>query len=134
MHIANANPAASGITARVVLVVEDEWIIRMHVVDVLRERGWRVVEAVDGDEAVEFLQSGAAVDLIFTDVRMPGAIDGLALLAFARRTRPHVPVVVSSGHLDPHTAIDAGAAAFVIKPYLLDVVATIVADVMPVAE
>lgn len=118
--------AAGHDISRVVLVVEDEWLIRMVLVDVLRERGRCVVEAANGTEAIEFIQSGAALDLIFTDVRMPGSVDGLELLAFARRTIPTVPVIVSSGHLDPASALQAGAVAFLSKPYQLEEVAALI--------
>lgn len=117
---------ADGDDRSVILVVEDEWLIRMVVVDALRALGRRIVEAADGAEAVAFIQSGAAVDLIFTDVRMPGPVDGLALLAFVQRTLPGVPVIVSSGHLEPTVALEAGAAAFVMKPYHLDDVAALI--------
>jgi CheY-like chemotaxis protein len=110
----------------VILVVEDEWIIRMATVDALRAGGKCVVEAADGAEAIEFIQSGAAVDLIFTDVKMPGSIDGLALLAFVQKNIPHVPVVMSSGHLEPAMALNAGAAAFLVKPYRLEEVLALV--------
>lgn len=103
-----------------ILVVEDEWLIRTLVADGLREKGRSVLEAETGDEAVALIQSSVPLDLIFTDERMPGAISGLALLAFAQRAIPAVPVIVSSGHLDPAQALAAGAAAFLPKPYRLD--------------
>ncbi|WP_254514928.1 response regulator [Novosphingobium sp. G106] len=99
----------------------------MVIVDALRDGGRLVVEAANGDEAMAFIQSGAAIDLIFTDVRMPGTVDGLALLAFAQRTIPGVPVIVSSGHLKPAQAISAGATAFVPKPYSVEDVADLIA-------
>ena len=101
----------------VVLVVEDEWLIRLDLADGLREAGRAVVEAANGAEAIAYLQSGAPVDLIVTDVRMPGPVDGLAVLTFARRWLPNLPVIVCSGHLDPALAMAAGATAFVRKPY-----------------
>ncbi|MFW2344904.1 MAG: response regulator transcription factor, partial [Brevundimonas mediterranea] len=55
-------------------------------------------EAFNADEAVAILKSGACIDLIFTDVRMPGAMDGLGLLAYAQLGQPRIPVLVSSGH------------------------------------
>lgn len=99
-----------------VLVVEDEFLIRMVVSDHLRDCGYTVVEAFNGDEALDLLKSGAPFDLIFTDVRMPGAIDGLALLAYAVHHRPELPVVLTSGHLDPRLAYGGGAANFLAKP------------------
>jgi CheY-like chemotaxis protein len=112
--------------APAVLVVEDELLVRMMAAHALREVGCEVVEAANGAEAIEFIQSGAPVDLIFTDVRMPGPVDGLALLAFAQETIPHVPVIVSSGHLDPELALEAGAAAFLPKPYQADDLAVLI--------
>lgn len=126
MTHAKPTPAADSDRRPIILVVEDEWLIRMALVDELRENGQRVVEAASGAEAVAFIQSGAAVDLIFTDVRMPGLTDGLALLAFARHTIPGVPVIVSSGHLDPQLALDAGAASFLPKPYSLEDVVRVI--------
>lgn len=101
----------------VILVVEDEWIVRLVLADALRDAGHTVMEAVNGAEAIAFIDSGAPLDMIITDVRMPGAVDGLALLAFAQSEAPGIPVIISSGHLDPTIAMRAGAAGFLQKPY-----------------
>ena len=100
-----------------ILVVEDEGLIRKFVVEALRETGRCVLEASSGAEAIEIISAGSPVDLIFTDVRMPGSVDGFALLAFATGATPWVPVILTSGHFDPARALDAGAAAFLQKPY-----------------
>ena len=99
-----------------VLVVEDEFLIRMLVADHLRAEGFTVVEALNGDEAIAILTAGALVDLVFTDVRMPGAADGMALLEFVKRTQPELPVLMTSGHLEPQLAYAGGAAQFLPKP------------------
>ena len=78
-------------------------------------------KAFNADEAVAILKSGACIDLIFTDVRMPGAMDGLGLLAYAQLGQPRIPVLVSSGHLEPETFDAGGAAGFLPKPCDLDV-------------
>ena len=106
-----------------VLVVEDEFLIRMIVSDYLREIGFTVVEACSGDEAVAVLRSGVLFDVVFTDVRMPGSTDGLALLAYVRATQPDLPVVVTSGHLLPALALAGGAVEFLAKPCGLEQVA-----------
>ncbi|MEG3089780.1 response regulator [Sphingomonas sp. PB4P5] len=121
---------ASSAPTPVILVVEDEWLIRLALVDLLRERGRQVIEATNGAEAIDLIQSGASIDLIFTDVRMPGPVDGLALLNFARHALPGVPVIVSSGHLRPTLALQAGAARFVSKPYQFDAIATMIDDTL----
>lgn len=112
-----AEPAAGYSHAMRVLVVEDEFLIRTLVADYLRDAGFSVIEAYDGDEAIALLSAGAAIDLVFTDVRMPGAADGIALLAYVSERRPRLPVVVTSGHLDPSIATAGGAVAFVPKPF-----------------
>ena len=62
-----------------VLVVEDEVLVRLMICEELRERGLRVIEAVTADQAAEVLQSSTEVDLIVSDIKMPGRLDGLAL-------------------------------------------------------
>lgn len=99
-----------------ILVVEDEFLIRLHISDHLRDSGYTVLEASNGDEALVILDSGADFDIVYTDVRMPGETDGLALLGHIRKTRPGIAVVVTSGHLQPSRAMAAGAAGFIAKP------------------
>jgi CheY-like chemotaxis protein len=113
--------------APVLLVVEDEWLIRMDDAEALRAAGWCVLEAASGIEAVGILETAARIDLVLTDMRMPGGVDGLGVLACARAQRPGVPVVLTSGHLDPAIALQAGAAAVLAKPYRLDEMLAIVA-------
>lgn len=99
-----------------VLVVEDEFLIRMLVADHLRDAGFVVIEAFNGDEAIDILTTGTVIDLVFTDVRMPGSADGMDLLAFVKQTRPDLPVLMTSGHLEPELAYSAGAERFLSKP------------------
>jgi CheY-like chemotaxis protein len=87
----------------------------MLMADALREKGYRVIEAASGDEASDILLSGQAIDLVVTDVRMPGQIDGLALTAHAKQLNPVRPVIVVSGHLEQEAAV--GADLFIAKPY-----------------
>ena len=80
-----------------VLVVEDEVLIRMAVSDYLRECGFHVVEAGSADEAIEILKSDTAVDIVFSDVNMPGKMDGFGLAQWIRRERPQLKVILTSG-------------------------------------
>ena len=98
-----------------VLVVEDEVLIRMLLSDELRQAGFAVIEAANGDEALEVLAAQVAPDVMITDVRMPGGIDGLGLAAQARRAHPRLRVIVTSGHC-PLGAAEI-ADAFIPKPY-----------------
>ncbi len=80
-----------------VLVVEDEVLIRMAISDYLRECGYRVVEAGSGEEAIQVLQAGVTVDVVFSDIHMPGGVDGFGLAQWMRRERPGVKVILTSG-------------------------------------
>lgn len=112
--------------APVVLVVEDEWLIRMSLVDAFRAAGWCVLEASGGAEALALLRGARRIDMVLTDMRMPGSTDGLGVLAVSLEARPGVPVVMVSGHLDPDVALAAGAAAVLAKPYRLDEMVAVV--------
>jgi DNA-binding NtrC family response regulator len=83
----------------------------------LRDEGYEVIEAFNADEALAVLESEVRVDLIISDVRMPGSMDGMGLLAIVRETIPNLPVIITSGHMDPALALAVGAARFLAKPY-----------------
>ncbi len=100
-----------------ILVVEDESVIRMMVSDLFREAGFRVIEAFNADEAVCILKSGAPIDLVFSDVKMPGSMDGLGLLAYSQKTFPSLPFLVMSGHLQADEVLSRGARHFLSKPF-----------------
>ncbi|WP_447932484.1 response regulator [Sphingopyxis fribergensis] len=98
-----------------ILVVEDEFVIRMLLADCLRDFGYHVLEAATGDEGLAILLSGKSVTLIVTDVRMPGEIDGVELSRRAKQLDPARPVIICSGHLLPEEA--GSADTFLAKPY-----------------
>jgi CheY-like chemotaxis protein len=79
------------------LVVEDETLIRSMVSDYLRDADFTVIEAKNADEAITVISSSTPVDLVFTDVDMPGDMDGLMLASWIHRYDPNVPVIVTSG-------------------------------------
>lgn len=83
MAAAANNPGIS-LHKPTVLVVEDDVLIRLSVADALRSAGLDVIEAATGDEALTVLASSATVDLVFTDIQMPGSTDGLELAQIAR--------------------------------------------------
>jgi len=100
-----------------ILVVEDEALIRMISADVLADAGFRVLEAENADEAIEILKRAEHVRLVFTDIRMPGCMDGLELAAFVHAHWPDVRLVVTSGHtVIPNSQMPDGGR-FVSKPY-----------------
>lgn len=120
-----ADPAFSP-AEKCVLVVEDELLIRWAVSDALREAGFRVIEACSADEALEIFAADPP-DIVISDVRMPGSLDGLGLLAIIRKTYPVLPVIIVSGHLQPAAALADGATYFLQKPYVLHTVLEVVA-------
>ncbi len=81
-----------------VLVVEDEVLIRLVIAEYLRECGYRVHEAANADEALAVLaEPNVAVDIVFSDVIMPGSMDGFGLARWIRANRPQIDVVLTSG-------------------------------------
>jgi CheY-like chemotaxis protein len=83
----------------VVLVVEDEMLLRMRAVDMVEDAGFTPVEAVDADEAVAILESRSDIALLFTDIQMPGSMDGLKLAHAVRERWPPIKIILVSGQL-----------------------------------
>jgi two-component system, response regulator PdtaR len=98
-----------------ILLVEDEVLLRMDTADSLRDTGCIVVEAAHAAAALEYLATGAPCDLVVSDVRMPGPMDGIALATHLRANRPDLPVILVSGHASRRET--AAANAFLPKPY-----------------
>jgi CheY-like chemotaxis protein len=98
------SPAATNLTPQAdtpdqtVLVVEDEVLVRLVIADYLRECGYKVHEAVNAAEAVAMLQSpDVTIDIVFSDVQMPGDMDGFGLARWIRSNKPCVQVILTSG-------------------------------------
>ena len=83
-------------TVPVILIVEDEALVRLSAVGMLEDAGFRMIEAVNSDEALELLAADSDVQLLFTDVNMPGTIDGLALARQVHDRWPHIGIMVAS--------------------------------------
>ena len=105
-------------TLQTVLVVEDEVFIRMSTVATLEDAGYSVLEAQDSADALRVLASHDEVRIIVTDVRMPGEMDGLGLVAWLQRERPALCALVVSANSCAEAAYKAGARAFLPKPFL----------------
>ncbi len=99
-------------------MVEDELLIRFSLSEELRDAGLDVIEAVNAEEAMTALESSVRIDLVISDVRMPGSMDGIELLRLAKARYPEMPVIIFSGHLDPAQAIANGANRFLHKPFV----------------
>ena len=83
----------------VVLVVEDEMLLRMRAVDMVEDAGFTSVEAVNADEAVAILESRSDIALLFTDIQMPGSMDGLKLAHAVHERWPPIKIILVSGQL-----------------------------------
>jgi CheY-like chemotaxis protein len=104
------------------LVVDDEVLIRMTLAEYLRDHGYRVLEAVDVAEAKALLSADAAVDLVFSDIQMPGGENGYALAEWVRGERPHTRILLTTGFATAPAGRRPEGIATVPKPYELDAV------------
>jgi two-component system, response regulator PdtaR len=102
----------------IILVVEDEAIVRMVTADVLGEAGYNVIEAVNSTEALELLDARPDVSLMLTDVRMPGELDGYTLSRLVGMKYPAIGIIVISGDSPPGESDLPQGARFLPKPVL----------------
>ena len=103
--------------SRTVLVAEDNFDTRWLTAEFLRMSGYRVIEAMNSIEAMGVLCSGTAVDLVFSDVYMPGGFDGIALAQWVATQCPKVPVLITSAAPGEATRAAGLAVEFLEKPY-----------------
>ncbi len=104
-----------------VLLVEDEVLIRALLAEALRGAGLRVVEAANADEAWDYLQAGGEAGLMFSDIQMPGSMNGVELAHKVRAAFPEIKLVLTSGNPGPKNI--AEIATFLTKPYRLEAAA-----------
>ena len=101
----------------VILVVEDEPLLRLNAVDMVEEAGFEAVEAADATEAVAILEKRLDIRIIFTDIDMPRGIDGVKLAALVRDRWPPIEIIVTSGHIAPRQQDLPARALFFAKPF-----------------
>lgn len=102
----------------VVLLVEDEPLVRLVTADILMEANFRVIEAGDAEEALRVLKAEVAVDVLLSDVEMPPGMNGYELVGHVRRDWPGVEIIISSGREWPREDDLPPGAVFLAKPYL----------------
>jgi two-component system, response regulator PdtaR len=104
----------------VILVVEDDALIRLATRDRIEAAGFKVYEASNADDAIQLLEAHEGISLIFTDVDMPGSMDGVELAHFVRERWPPVKIIVTSGfkHVTPDQL--PSGSVFLGKPYMPD--------------
>lgn len=106
-----------------VLVVEDEPLVRMDIASELQDAGFKVLEAPNAAEAVTILETNSGIQVMFTDVDMPGGMDGLKLAAAVRDRWPPIKIIVTSGHRTVQLADIPLDSRFFGKPYRASAIA-----------
>lgn len=101
----------------VILIVEDESLIRMNAVEMIEEAGFEVVEAANADQAIAILERRLDITVVFTDIQMPGSMDGLKLAAAVRNRWPPIKIVATSGHVKLGAGDLPEGGRFLPKPY-----------------
>jgi CheY-like chemotaxis protein len=108
----------------VVLVVEDESILRLQTVLVIEKAGYNVIEACNADEAIAILETREDIRVVVTDIEMPGSMDGIKLARTIHNRWPPIELIVTSGRYRVRTAELPPRAKFMPKPYTPDVLVT----------
>src|SRR5580693_5242028 len=101
----------------VALVVEDEALIRMSAVCMFEDADFDVVEAANAQQALRILASNDNIALVFTDINMPGPLDGLDVAREASRRHPDIAVIITSGKIRPPQSAIPEHGIFINKPY-----------------
>lgn len=114
----SATPWWSGVhSLAVILIVEDEPLLCLDISEALRSEGYDVLATSNADDAIEVLQSRTDIRTIFTDINMPGSMDGLKLAAAVRDRWPPVNIIVTTGMRAPGPDELPAKALFIAKPY-----------------
>ena len=102
---------------RVVLVVEDEYFLRLNAVLMIEDAGFDVLEAANADQAIEILEVRPDIHVIFTDIQIPGSMDGLKLAHAVRGRWPPIKIIATSGRVNLRTDDLPEGGRFLPKPY-----------------
>ena len=114
----------------VVLIVEDEFLLRMNAVDMIQAAGFEAVEAADADEAIEILETRRDITVVFTDIQMPGSMDGLKLARAVRGRWPPIKIVATSGRVNVAESDLPEGGRFLPKPYSPDQIAGLLREIV----
>jgi CheY-like chemotaxis protein len=114
----------------VVLLVEDEQLLRMDAVEMISSAGFDVVEAANADDAIEILEVRRDIVVVFTDIQMPGSMDGLKLARAVRGRWPPIKIVATSGLVDVGEKDLPEGGRFLAKPYSPDELAGVLHDLI----
>ncbi|WP_433993660.1 response regulator [Tardiphaga robiniae] len=101
----------------VILIVEDDFLLRLDSAETIEHAGFEVIQAANADEAIALLEAHSEIRVVFTDIQMPGSMDGLKLALFVRDRWPPIKIIATSGHVVAgETDLPAGSL-FLPKPY-----------------
>jgi two-component system, response regulator PdtaR len=113
-------------SAPVILIVEDEFLLRLDSAETIESAGFEVIQAANADEAIAILNARPDIHVVFTDIQMPGSMDGLKLARFVRDRWPPIKIVATSGHVTVDEDDLPDGSVFLPKPYHgAEVVATL---------
>ena len=112
-----AEIVADASTRQVVLIVEDEALVRMTAVDMIEEAGFEILEAANADEAILLLEARRDITVLFTDIEMPGSMDGLRLAQAVRGRWPPIKIMATSGRCVVRDGDLPSGGLFLPKPY-----------------
>lgn len=100
-----------------ILVVEDDFLLSWHISDALKDEGYDVIAVASADEAIKVIETRNDIRTIFTDIDLPGSMDGLKLARAVRDRWPPVHIIVTTGMRAPHRDEMPANSAFIAKPY-----------------
>jgi CheY-like chemotaxis protein len=101
----------------VILIVEDEFLLRLDSAETIGNAGFEVVQAANADEAIAILKSRPDIRVVFTDIQMPGSMDGLKLARFVRNRWPPIKIIATSGRVVAGDDDLPAGSLFLPKPY-----------------
>lgn len=111
-----------------VLVVEDEFLIRMNTVEMVEEAGYSALEATNADEALGILERRDDIQIVFTDINMPGSMNGVELAEIIAESWPQIHVVLTSGRLILRDEDLPANDRFILKPFDTGQIASVLRD------
>jgi CheY-like chemotaxis protein len=122
--------SSSGTIGKAVLIVEDEPLVRIGTISPIEDAGFIVYEAASADEAIYLLERHREIRLIFTDIHMPGSMDGLKLAHYVRGRWPPVKIIVTSGRMKARGEDLPSDAVFIGKPYRIKDIAQKISEML----
>ena len=115
---------SAGVRRPVILIVEDDFLIRMNAAEMIADAGFDVIEAGNADEAIVILEARPDIHVVFTDIQMPGSMDGLKLARYVRGRWPPIKIVATSGNSVVRDGDLPEGGVFFPKPYAFDTAAS----------